>query len=241
MRIKVLSDLHLDWWRLLYDRKGITGSPDGIDVLVIAGDLHSAGEAKESIKWFADNYEKIVIVPGNHDYYHGSFEAVDKEFLELENEYDNVHALLRKAVEINGHRFIGCTMWFPPSVKCDINMWRLTDSRLIKNFSIQVPKENKKDVMFLKNNIREGDVVVTHHAPSYMSVEPKYAGESTNCFYVCPMEETILDKKPKLWIHGHMHGSFSYYIGETQIVTNPLGYIDAIENPKFDKNHYIEI
>lgn len=41
----------------------------------------------------------------------------------------------------------------------------------------------------------------------------------------------------QLWIHGHVHGSFSYSVGSTRVACNPRGYPLAgggYENPAFD-------
>ena len=52
----------------------------------------------------------------------------------------------------------------------------------------------------------------------------------------------FLDKKPKLWIHGHTHCKFDYNIGNTRIVTNPSGYPSERDcRINFNKGFVIEI
>lgn len=69
------------------------------------------------------------------------------------------------------------------------------------------------------------NVVLTHHAPSYQSVSPRFIGNSANGAFVSNLEEFILDRpKIKVWAHGHTHSSSDYYIGDCRVVANPLGY-----------------
>jgi len=38
------------------------------------------------------------------------------------------------------------------------------------------------------------------------------------------MDDYILEHKPNVWIHGHLHNTTLYKIGDTRIICNPLGY-----------------
>jgi len=70
-------------------------------------------------------------------------------------------------------------------------------------------------------------VMVTHHAPSRLSVHPKYyKQEHLNHGYCSSMELFILDHPQiKYWVHGHTHEQFDYEIGDTRVICNPRGYI----------------
>jgi hypothetical protein len=68
------------------------------------------------------------------------------------------------------------------------------------------------------------DVVITHHMPSALSVHEKYTDDALNLFFLCEMDDVILDLKPKLWIHGHTHVPFDYKLGDTRVLCNPKGY-----------------
>lgn len=50
------------------------------------------------------------------------------------------------------------------------------------------------------------------------------------------LEPQIRRWQPALWLHGHVHDSFDYYIGNTRIVANPRGYAPkgVVENKAFD-------
>lgn len=95
---------------------------------------------------------------------------------------------------------------------------------MIPDFKLWVYEECKKAISFLEKNIKERDIVITHHLPSHRSVHPKWKGSLLNNFFVCNLENLILRKKPAYWIHGHTHEEFFYKIGNTTVICNPLGY-----------------
>jgi len=86
-------------------------------------------------------------------------------------------------------------------------------------------------------------VVITHHAPSFMSVNEKYKNETTtNGGYASELSELILDNPTiKAWVHGHMHDPVDYMIGDTRILSNPRGYLPWEEDNGFDPNFTFEV
>jgi hypothetical protein len=47
-----------------------------------------------------------------------------------------------------------------------------------------------------------------------------------------------------LWVHGHMHESSDYQIGQCRVVCNPCGYMTrsgTVENRRFDPNFIVEL
>ena len=93
-------------------------------------------------------------------------------------------------------------------------------------------------------------VVITHHGPHPLSVHPRYAGDPVNAAFVSDLSELL--SKADLWLHGHVHDSFDYKVGECRVVANPLGYARNLrsvehakelvfENPAFQWACVIEI
>ena len=70
-------------------------------------------------------------------------------------------------------------------------------------------------------------VVVTHHAPTSQSIAECYRGDTLmNGAFHSDLSEFIMDRPQiKLWTHGHMHSMSNYWVGDTQVVCNPRGYI----------------
>jgi hypothetical protein len=65
-------------------------------------------------------------------------------------------------------------------------------------------------------------VVVTHHAPSFASVVPRYQHDPLSACYASKLDH--LTGLNALWIHGHTHDSLDYMIDKTRVVCNPRGY-----------------
>jgi Icc-related predicted phosphoesterase len=92
-------------------------------------------------------------------------------------------------------------------------------------FREELPKHSDKPV-----------VVITHHAPSFMSISEQYRGPGDyhmNGGYASDLSEFILDHPQiKAFVHGHVHSQHSYDIGDTRILCNPRGYVghEAIAN-----------
>jgi Icc-related predicted phosphoesterase len=82
-------------------------------------------------------------------------------------------------------------------------------------------------------------VVVTHHAPSPTSVDPRYADALTSAAFVARRDALLRQLAPAAWIHGHVHVSVDNRIGPTRIVANPRGHPG--ENPAFQPGRTIEV
>lgn len=50
--------------------------------------------------------------------------------------------------------------------------------------------------------------------------------------YSSDLTGLILERKPDLWIHGHVHQTADYRIGQTRVICNPRGHAD--ERSGFD-------
>ena len=57
-----------------------------------------------------------------------------------------------------------------------------------------------------------------------MSVSPEYRSSSLNGAYCSDLDQMILDLKPDVWVHGHVHTSHDYQIDGTRVLCNPQGY-----------------
>lgn len=70
-------------------------------------------------------------------------------------------------------------------------------------------------------------VLVTHHAPHQQSVHPQFAADITSASFASSLAHIV--GMFDLCIHGHVHASFDYTIGNTRVVANPLGYCNGIK------------
>jgi predicted phosphodiesterase len=243
MQIQVLSDVHCEFHRDGGRSFVDSLDPGGVDVLVLAGDIAVGAELPRALELFCRRYSeaRVVYVHGNHEFYGTDRASVVAACREAERRLSNLTWLDVSSVEISGQRFLGAPLWFATSADAFRYRHAMTDFSVIRDFESWVYEENARAVAFLREELREGDVVVTHHLPSLLSVAPRFARSPLNPFFVCDVEPLIRERRPRLWIHGHTHCSIRYDIGTTSVVCNPFGYVGAELNPDFSDKLVIEI
>jgi Icc-related predicted phosphoesterase len=180
-------------------------------------------------------------VPGNHEYWGTGIHEVTTGISALEQSVPGLHVLRpNHQVVIGGKTFLGGTMFQPwPMPDDEANMAQIGDSWCINDFQYEAQGHFHALKDALKGDLVPGDIVVTHHAPSLGSLDPKWAGNPANHWFITPMDELILAKKPALWVHGHVHTGFDYKLGDTRVVCNPRGYPG--EGVKFNPQLLVEV
>ena len=253
VRLQVLSDIHL------------TGGAPAVpataaDLVVLAGDI---GRPPEAIAWAATLGKPVLYVPGNHEFYGASLEGTLRELASRAGG-TNVRVLDDEAVVVDGVRFLGSTLWTDFRLDGDGEPRETAmreARRLVRDFSRirardggdstftpeQSVARHERHVAWLEARLAERHrgptVVVTHHAPSPLSVHPRYAGSPLNAAFVSDLSRVAGGGRAALWIHGHTHDSFDYDLGGTRVVCNPRGYAkDGVnENPRFDAGLVVEV
>jgi Icc-related predicted phosphoesterase len=244
MKIQLISDLHMEM--MSYEKRlklTLELTKTDADVCILAGDICNKNCADEVLSRFCRSYEYVVFVPGNHEYYGEGFDDFYGVMEEIATKEPNLVWLdpTRPPQTIMGQRFIGNTLWYPSNPDTDMLIRGWSDYHHIRFLTPTVFHLNEMSTKYIEQNIQEGDIVVTHMAPSYQSVGSMWRGAMTNCFFVSEMEDVILDKKPKFWFHGHMHDPLDYMIGDTRVVCNPRGYTFKNEGKSFNPALVFEI
>lgn len=215
MRILLCSDLHVDFGK----DPVLHINPDLFDIAFVCGDI--ANNAKETLRYMKKFKEKVAhnkpvcFVPGNHDRW-GSLFSSSEYFLQQIPGYLN-----RQEIEFQGHRILGCTLWYKPSIHARKSDW--SDYQWITDWQ-NIHSEHDQDMKFLHDEMREGDIIITHMLPGIEAVSPKYLGDPYNSFYVTELDTLIRERKPKLWCMGHSHDILNKMVGNTLLARNPLGY-----------------
>ena len=263
MRIWVFSDLHL------HRRIGpwnLGPPPVQADLAVCAGDL-SEGHPEDGVAWLA-HYVKphmpVVYVPGNHEFYNRYARMQDlKEKAKERAVQWGIDLLDNEFVDIGDIRIFGSTLWsdFDFFAKGDESR-RQRDmawcEKYMNDFRLIRVEENPLEIWTAARARREHliartwletamavtdrrKVVVTHNAPHPGSVAARFLNDPLTAAFVSDLTATIERHNPELWIHGHMHNSFDYRVGDnTRIICNPRGY--GTENAdEFDPGMVIEI
>jgi len=240
-----MSDLHLE----MHPDRGAgfihALAPAGVDVLVLAGDVMMAGDYAELAGVFRAldrRYRHVVYVPGNHEYYRSSPDAVAANLARLGRELPRVAILNNGVATVAGRRFFGGTMWFRPDPAALVHKRAMADFAVIRDFEPWVYEQNAAFETALGTSLAPGDIVVTHHLPAPESIARRFVGSPLNGFFVCDMTTYVRKLQPALWIHGHTHVRCDYRLGATRVVANPLGYPTERDSAAaFDPRFIIEV
>ncbi len=233
MKISFLSDLHLE-----FDEQVIFPSLPTEGVIILAGDIH---QGIGGMQWARKNfdYQDIIYVSGNHEYYGFELESCESALIEAADEL-GIHYLNNRKVEINGVEFIGTTLWtdfrlFNNSNEALYDCRKLDDYRLIRSGRQNGRKLSPLDTMLLHSEARafleasitaphENRVIITHHAPSLRSVSERFKTHRLSPAYASHLDELVAKSKAKFWFHGHTHTPTDYSIADTRVLSNPAGF-----------------
>jgi Icc-related predicted phosphoesterase len=249
MKILIFSDLHLEF--------GVFELPKiEADIVVLAGDIHPGLKGLEWAKKSFPN-KTVLYILGNHEYYGYAIPKLTNKLREKALG-SQVHILENDKFEIDGFKFLGSTLWTDFKLFGEANIarqeaqWAMNDYYKIrvdphfrKLRAIDTQVLHSKSISWLKSEFDENPqktIVITHHAPSYQSL-PKTKNSNLdllNAAYASSLDEFIINNRPILWIHGHIHESQDYKIGNTRVVSNPRGYAFE-ESPSFRREFIVEV
>ena len=243
MKAVVFSDLHLAHSDLDYP----LDFPSDATVAIVAGDVWAP--VASSLCWLYDNIVarglKVVYVAGNHEHYGQVMTQSINDGLAVRSQYPGVHWLENEAVVFGGVRFVGATLWTDyalhgqPQHSMKVAKLGLNDHRMIYTMSMAKHRGlfYPEDALVIHQHSRawletelakpfDGKtVVVTHHCPHPGSIHRRFTGDSLNPAFVSDLTSILEDHRPSFWVHGHVHSSFDYRVGETRVLCNPRGYV----------------
>ena len=235
MRIAYISDLHLEFTRMTSWDKIITKNWD-IDWLILAGDI--GGKDLVQLEDFflfckKQGYNQIVYIPGNHEYYRGNYRA---QHWELEKLCHHMDIRFCDTIHRSGDvLFVPTTLWaYLPldSMVAQAVRRNINDFRIVEGMTPELMNDlHLKSKLFIESALKFGNmsnlktVVVTHFSPSMRGLHPRYNPEDPiNQYFHNSLEDLILAYHPNIWIHGHTHDTCDYWIEDTHVLCNPLGY-----------------
>jgi predicted phosphodiesterase len=239
-KIQIFSDLHLGHYKD-FEREKILDSLycNEADISICAGDIGVSFELKKYLNELCVVCKNLIYVNGNHDHWDSSFSKLHAIMEDIQAKHSNFYWLENKRVKVEGHNFIGATLWYPLNKK-NIDLFKsFSDSWCVEHGYPNIDRAHKESVKYLKKNIQENDIVVTHHGLSKKSVPKQFINDFYNCFFYTDQEELIRKTKPKLIIQGHTHGNLDYMINNTRVIANPLAY--PMENPAFNPQLLLDI
>ncbi len=259
MKFWILSDLHFEISEFEFSEY----LPE-FDVLIAAGDICTPLFRAIEIVAEIANGRPSIFVAGNHEFYgfpnpftmRDAIAAGRKRAAEL-----GVHYLENQAIEIEGVRFLGSTLWTDYRIYGNEQMAMaeakrvMNDHRVIFPFDLGAPltaqqcqKWHFEALNFLETELAKPfagkTIVVTHHMPHRECIAPRFLGSDLNPAFCSDLDWLIRKHKPELWVHGHTHTPVDVKVGDTRIIANPRGYYSnqyGAENLGFRENLVLEI
>lgn len=208
------------------------------DLVCIAGDVAKGTEGIRCCLTELRQYTQatIVGVMGNHDYA-GEMLAASTVDLIQATLPARVHLLENQSIELNGIRLLGCTLWTNPAADCHEDSQRAMpeystvehqNGDLITVADTRYAHQQSVDWLNgeLAKPFNGKTVVMTHHAPSFISQHNRHRFSALSAFFCVDLEPLIATHQPALWIHGHLHDPVDYELHTTRIMSAPLGYPD---------------
>lgn len=201
----------------------------------------------------AIKFKYVIYVPGNHEYYSSDIATGTNDLKAILGDISNLIILDDEEISIDGVTFIGSTLWTDFDDRDPIKMMvakrTMNDYKAVEysgnpvsfrrqdgTFTSRPAKLTPEDTAefhqigydFIDNVAQicqEKVVVISHHAPSYLSSHARYAGDPLNSAF-CSDSTDLMERNPniKLFIHGHTHDSFDYMVYDSRVVCNPRGY-----------------
>lgn len=218
MKIKVVSDLHLEFG-------DINIVNNGVDVLILGGDIMIAqdlhdhpetdysqlpniGKKKAIVSLFrnflnrvSNDFKHVIYIAGNHEFYHGKWFAALDYLRDECAKYPNIYFLENDTKVIDDVAFIGATLWTDMNGRDPYTMY--TISNQMNDFKIIRHDKEKY------RRVTPNDTVARH------SNSLKYFKESIDkhsdkrCVIVSHMAPTFASVHPKYTKDKAMNGGYA--------------------------------
>jgi len=251
VKIAVYSDLHLefgDW----------TPPEVDCDLIILAGDIHTKAKG---VTWATENFaQPVIYVAGNHEYYGGNVQSIDRK-LQSTSEGSNVQVLQNCSTTIGDVKFIGATLWTDfllngdyqqavANAKLSMQDYRSIswndDSTYRRLYPHDTRALNSQSKQFIKDELAKTPVglkkvVVTHHAPHFVCLNPKYAGDYLSPSFASDLGPILSDYEIDLWVCGHTHHCVDTVVHGTRIVSNQRGYYRVEPVLQFNENFVVTV
>lgn len=183
-----------------------------------------------------------------------TIQEINEKIEDIEANYNNVHFLNRKKYIIHsncsseakdftsGVVILGATLWanIPPKYQEQLpNMmndykciyYMNENNKIEKLTTAYVNKMHKKDLNWIKKQVEQANkngqdvIILTHHAPSQKMEHDNPKKRRLPCGYSTNLDDFITQNPNiKYWLSGHTHLSKMTKIGNTDLISNCMGY-----------------
>jgi len=225
MKFQLMSDLHVEfgWDCKFTTHPGVT--------LILAGDIHSNTEALILlIKDACDNYENVIMVAGNHEFYGNNYDEVIHTLRAEDRNISNFFFLEKGIAHIEDVTFLGGTLWSNPDwdVFRNINDAYKIEYRGHKLLDTDIAHFNEITTKFIKKELKRKRknklVVVTHFGPDPALMHKRWLSypRMNTYFWATGFQEHF--HLADMWLYGHTHDSGDMVLDGCRCICNPHGY-----------------
>ncbi len=248
MKIRLLSDLHIEFG-------AFEATSQGVDLVVLAGDLHLG---TRGVEWIQEQRFScpVIYVLGNHEHYGSTYPKLTRRLKAAAGGGD-LFVLEKERLDLDGVAFHCTTLWSDFALfgnpwlagnECQQYINDFRKIRLEKSYAKMTPVDaaalHRDALKWLGESLigsaARTNVVVTHHAPLARSLPEKYTRELTAAAYASDLGTFIVAHHPDYWLHGHIHTPVRYTFEGCQVICNPRGY-PGEESRDFDPGLIIEL
>jgi Icc-related predicted phosphoesterase len=254
MKVSYCSDLHLNFGKIVLENKDNADVLILAGDIVEIG--HFTDYHQKFLDDVAAKFKHVIYVMGNHEHWHGdiakntdilrsklasNIHLLDGDYVDIDdvrfvggtlwtdmNKSDPV-AIMSANRCMNDYQYIKNSdkmvgFWGTDHAGNRKRLERVAHLSVEDTIEIH-QKHLKKFDEFSSGHSKV--VVVSHHAPTTMSIDSKYVGSTLNSAYVSDLSEFILDRPQiKKFVHGHIHSKMEYNVGSCTVLCNPRGYHD---------------
>ena len=266
MKIRVLSDLHIDV-NEMYAYHRVTHLKDNDVFTIVAGD--TAGCPELAADWIQKNVQKGLVIAGNHIVYSSNYRPIQDLKKQMAQTFPKDapitfldHMTGTMAKEVDNILFIGTTLYtnytLLPNVSAKDAMYYANSRHGLNDFYCGYTRDhgkvrhiNPKDYQrwfiesykemtrLIQSHPDKDVVVITHHCPSRRCCRDGY--DLLHTSYASDLEPFIL-KHPniKLWVCGHVHERKNFKVGNCLVLMNPQGYAHEGESFNFNPHTFVD-
>lgn len=252
-KLQYISDIHLEYTEKIPKIKK-TG-----DYLALLGDIGNPYNKnyQDFLKYSSDNYEKIFLLSGNHEYWNlddkniKTMMQIEKQIENITNNFSNIYYLNNKSHNLDKNYIIlGTTLW--SWIKKNFDSQMGDDNRIFIKNDKPITNHDLNYLFFenliwlvenIQNNHHKKIIVLSHHLPSFELIDDVYKNEKYNKYHQkFASDLNFIIKKPiYAWLCGHSHSNLNKNINGVYCGINAIGYPTKWKQEKFDKENYINL
>jgi len=265
MKFKLLSDLHLEFFRGAPLWEPTPTDEDKDTVLLLAGDVHLGHKALPWLEKMCERFYDVVYILGNHEFY-------NNEWFDVKNFWANAEMPINftflddDVYYIDNVRIIGGTLWTEvtdpfmvwqgPKVMADYQVIGIKkfiapgftkvegnpNRKLTVNDTTGAHIQTRDFIIYeLQKPWNGKTIVMTHHMPHPECVAERFKRSNLNCFFMTNLDDILEKYDIDYWVCGHTHNSFDVEVHDTRILCNPMGYHGVELNQDFNEGLVFEL